>query len=114
VRWTADSTGPRWTTDRGRGGTSPACGAQVLELAGDGGGGRAGRGGAREVLTGDGGVAERRRTGGNEWRWLELVARVKEGAKELGREGMRRGESQGVSPSFYRGRGSAGEGWPGQ
>jgi hypothetical protein len=31
-------------------------------LAGDGGGGRAGRGGAREVLTGDGGVAKRCRT----------------------------------------------------
>jgi hypothetical protein len=64
-------------------------------LAGDGGGGQAGRGGAREVLTGDGGVAKRRRTGGNErWR-LELVARAKEGAKELGREGMRCGESRG-------------------
>jgi hypothetical protein len=47
------------------------------------------------VLTGDGGVAERQHTGGNEqWR-LELVARVKEGAKELGREGMRCGESWG-------------------
>jgi hypothetical protein len=48
------------------------------------------------VLTGDGGVAERRRAGGNEWRWLELVARVKEGVKELGREGMRCGESRGL------------------
>jgi hypothetical protein len=54
-------------------------------LIGDGGGGRGGRGGAREVLTGDGGVAERRRTGGNEWWRLELIARVKEGVKELGR-----------------------------
>jgi hypothetical protein len=41
------------------------------------------------VLTGDGGVATRRRTGGSERRWLELVARAKEGAKELRREGMR-------------------------
>jgi hypothetical protein len=104
----------RWTADRGRGGASPVCGARALELADDGGEGRAGRGGAREVLTGDGGVAERWRTRGNERQWLELIARAKEGAKELGREGMRRGESQGVSPSFYRGRGSAGEGWPGQ
>jgi hypothetical protein len=32
--WTADSAGPRWTTDRGRGGASPARGARVLELAG--------------------------------------------------------------------------------
>jgi hypothetical protein len=68
-------------------------------LTGDGGGGRAGRGGAREVLTGDRGVAPRRRTGGSErWR-LELVAGAKEGC--------------GVSSPFYRGWGSAGEGWPG-
>jgi hypothetical protein len=66
------------------------------------------------VLTGDGGVAERRCTRGNErWR-LELVAKVKEGAKELGREGMRCGESRGASSSFYRGRGSVVEGWPGE
>jgi hypothetical protein len=32
-------------------------------LTSDGGGGQAGRGGAREVLTGDGRVAKRRRTG---------------------------------------------------
>jgi hypothetical protein len=69
-------------------------------LASDGGGGRAGRGGAREVLTGDGGVAERRRTGGNERRWLELVVRVKEGVKELGREGMRCGASRGSHRPF--------------
>jgi hypothetical protein len=69
-------------------------------LAGDGGGGRAGRGGAREVLTGDGRVAERWRTGGNE-RWqLELVARAKEGTKELEREGMRCGESRGSHRPF--------------
>jgi hypothetical protein len=64
-----------------------------LVLTGDGGGGRAGRGGAREMLTGDGGVATRRRTGGSERRRLELVAR----AKELGREGMRCGEGRGSS-----------------
>jgi hypothetical protein len=52
------------------------------------------------VLTGDGGVAERWRTGGNERRWLELVARAKEGAKELGREGMRCGESRGSRRPF--------------
>jgi hypothetical protein len=80
---------------------------------GDGGGGRAGRGGAREVLTGDGGVAMRRRTRGSErWR-LELVAGAKEGAKKLGREWTRCSEGRGVSSPFYRGWGSAGEGWPG-
>jgi hypothetical protein len=31
----------------------------------------------------------RRRTGGSERQRLELIAREKEGAKELGREGMR-------------------------
>jgi hypothetical protein len=64
-------------------------------LTGDGGGGRAGRGGAREVLTGDGGVAMRWRTGGNEWRRLALIASVEEGAKKLERQGMRCGEGQG-------------------
>jgi hypothetical protein len=47
------------------------------------------------VLTGDGGVAMRRRTGGNERRQLELVARVEEGVKKLRREGMRCGEGRG-------------------
>jgi hypothetical protein len=44
------------------------------------------------VLTGDGGVAERRR--------VELVVRAKEGAKELRREGMRCGESRGSHRPF--------------
>jgi hypothetical protein len=65
------------------------------------------------VLTSDGGVATRRCTGGSEWRRLELVARAKEGAKKLEKEGMRCGEGRGVSSPFYRGRGSTGEGWPG-
>jgi hypothetical protein len=103
ARWTADSAGPRWTADRGHDSASPVCGARVLELAG----GRwcwrgriSSRGGAREVLTDDGGVAERRRTRDNErWR-LELVARAKEGAKELGREGMSCGESRGSHRPF--------------
>jgi hypothetical protein len=52
------------------------------------------------VLTGDGGVVERRCTGGNErWR-LELVARAKEGAKKLVREGMRCGECRGSHRPF--------------
>jgi hypothetical protein len=77
-------------------------------LTGDKGGGRVGRGGAREVLTGDGGVAKRRRTGGNERRRFELIARAKEGAKELGREGMRCGESRGSHRPFI-GAGGASE-----
>jgi hypothetical protein len=56
-------------------------------LASDGGEGRAGRGGAREVLTRDGGVATRRCTGGSERRWLELVVRAKEVQRSLGERG---------------------------
>jgi hypothetical protein len=52
------------------------------------------------VLTGDGRVVERWRTGGNERRRLELVARAKEGAKELGIVGMRCGESRGSHRPF--------------
>jgi hypothetical protein len=78
-------------------------------LTGDGGGG-AGRGGGRDVLTSDGGVAKRRRTGGSErWR-LELVARVKEGAKELRREGMRCSEGRGSHRPFIGGGGAPGRG----
>jgi hypothetical protein len=65
------------------------------------------------VLTGDGVVAERWRTGGNERRWLELVVRAKEGTKELGREGMRYGESRGSHCPFIGAGGSAREGWTG-
>jgi hypothetical protein len=54
------------------------------------------------VLTSDGGVATRRRTGGSERRWLELVARV----KELGREGMRCGEGRGSHRPFIGVRGA--------
>jgi hypothetical protein len=75
VARTEGAVAPRRRTARGR--------WSSLVLTGDGGGGQVGRGGATEVLTGDRGVAKRRRTGGNElWR-LELVTRAKEGAKEL-------------------------------
>ncbi len=66
------------------------------------------------MLTGDGGVAERRCTGGNERRRLELVVRVKEGAKELGREGMRYGESQGSHRPFIRAGGAPERGGRGE
>jgi hypothetical protein len=41
------------------------------------------------VITGARAVVKRRRNGGEEWRWLELGARVMEGARELGREGKK-------------------------
>jgi hypothetical protein len=83
-------------------------------LAGDGGEGRAGRGCAREVLTGDGGVAERRHTGGNERRRLEIIARAKEGTKELRREGMRCGESRGSHRPFIGAEGAPERGGQGE
>jgi hypothetical protein len=79
-------------------------------LTGDGGGGRADREGAREVLTGARAVMKMRRTGGSERRWLELIARAKEGAKELGREGMRCGESRGSHRPFIGAEGAPGRG----
>jgi hypothetical protein len=80
----------RSTVDRGQRAQRAAHGRWSSPmLTGDGGGGRAGRGGARVVLTGDGGVATRRCTRGNEQRRLELVARAEEGAKKLGREGLK-------------------------
>jgi hypothetical protein len=90
--WTEGAVVPRRRAARGRW-SSPV-------LTGDGGGGRAGPGGAREVLTGDGGVAMRRCTRGSERRWLELIVRVKEGTNELGREGMRCGEGRGSYHPF--------------
>jgi hypothetical protein len=96
--WTGGAPGSmvdRGGADRGHGGASPARDAWALELTGDGGEGRAGRGGAREVLTSVRAVAKRQRIEGSEQRWLELVARAKEGTKELVREGMRCGEGRG-------------------
>jgi hypothetical protein len=58
------------------------------------------------VITGDGVVATRRCTGGSERRRLELITRVKEGAKELGREGMRCGEGRGSDHPFIGARGA--------
>jgi hypothetical protein len=44
------------------------------------------------VLTRARAAVKRRRDRSKEQRWLELIARVKEGAKELSREGKRGGE----------------------
>jgi hypothetical protein len=55
-------------------------------------------------------VAKRRRTRGSERRQLELIARLKEGAKELGREGMRCGEDRGSHHPFIGAKGAPGRG----
>jgi hypothetical protein len=57
------------------------------------------------MLTGDGGVATRRHTGGSERRRLELIAGAKEGVKELGRVGMRLRGAMRASGRGGRGRG---------
>jgi hypothetical protein len=92
--WTGQrGSGPRWTEvvqTRGRDGALPTRGRSgSLVLSGGGGGGRAGRGGVRGVLTGARAVMERRHDGGEERQRLELGVRVKEGSRELGREGKR-------------------------
>jgi hypothetical protein len=88
--WTGGAPGStvdRGGADRGRGGASPTRGRYSLSVLTGDGGGRAGRGGARELLTGARAVAKRRHTGGSERWWLELNARLKEGTKELGERG---------------------------
>jgi hypothetical protein len=66
------------------------------------------------VLTDDGGVAMRRRTGGSERRQLELVMRAKEGTKEVGREGMRCGEGRGSHRPFIGAEGASRRGGRGE
>jgi hypothetical protein len=58
------------------------------------------------VLTSARAVVKRRCTKGSKRRWLELIARVKEGVKELGREGMRCGEGRGSHRPFIGARGA--------
>jgi hypothetical protein len=98
IWWTGQrDSGPWWTMPaqtRGSSGALPVCGAQVLGLIGGGEGGRAGQGSAEDVLIGARAVAEKRRDGGEEWRWLELSAR------ELRRDGKRGGEGRGCSSPF--------------
>jgi hypothetical protein len=66
------------------------------------------------VLTGDGGVAERRRTGGSKRQRLELVMSAKEGAKGLGREGMRCADSRGSHHPFIGAEGAPERGGRGE
>jgi hypothetical protein len=65
------------------------------------------------VLTGAWAVTKRWHDGAEERRWLELITRAKEGMRELRREGKKGRWGPGVLVAFYKGWGSAGEGWPG-
>jgi hypothetical protein len=91
----AARSGPWWTaggSDTGRGGTLPVCGARALGLAGAHRRGATGRGGHRELdglLTRARAAVWRLGDSGEERWWLELIARVKEGAKGLRREGKK-------------------------
>jgi hypothetical protein len=55
-------------------------------------------------------VVVRRRDGGEEWRWLELSAKVKQSARELEREREMLSGGQGWSSPFYKGRGGGCQG----
>jgi hypothetical protein len=109
---------PRWTTGStvtGRSGALPLRGARVLWLAGACRLGATRSGGHAELdgLTGVRAAALRSSDGSEERQWLQLVARVKEGARGLGREGKRWCEVRGWCSPFIGAGGSAGEGWPG-
>jgi hypothetical protein len=52
------------------------------------------------VLTGARAATKRRHDGGEERRWLELITRAKEDARELRREGKRCGEGWGALRPF--------------
>jgi hypothetical protein len=65
------------------------------------------------VLTGARAAVKRRRDGGKERRWLELGARVKEGTRELGRQGKRSSEGQGSSSPFIEAQRAPGQVWLG-
>jgi hypothetical protein len=82
-------------------------------LVGDGGGGRAGRGNTRGVLTEARVVVKRRHDGGKErWRF-ELIVRAKEGTQDLGREGKSGSEGRGLSYPFIGAEGAPGRGGQG-
>jgi hypothetical protein len=105
-----------WTTgdvDTGRGGALPARGVRALGLAGARRWDATGRGGHGELdglLTGARAVAWRPSDDGEEWWWLELIARAKEGVKGLGREGKRCGEIWGWCSPFIGAGGAPGRG----
>jgi hypothetical protein len=55
------------------------------------------------VLTRARAPVERQRDRGEEWRWLELSVRTKEGVRELEREGKKGWGGLEVLVAFYRG-----------
>jgi hypothetical protein len=107
---------PRWTagaTDTGHSGALPVHGARALGFAGAhrrGATGRWGHGELDGLLIGARAAVWRPGDGGEERRRLELIVRVKEGAKGLGREGKRCGEVRGWCSPFIGVEGAPGRG----
>jgi hypothetical protein len=91
--------GPWWTA----GGADIGHGTWALGLAGARRWGATGRGGHGELdglLTRARAAVWHLNDGIEEWRWLELIARAKEGMKGLRREGKRCGEVRGWCSPF--------------
>jgi hypothetical protein len=108
--------GPCWTmggADTGRGGALPVHGVRARGLTGAHRRGTTERGGHREfdgLLTRAQAAVWRLGDGGEERLWLEVVARVKEGAKRLEKEGIRCGEVWGWCSPFIGAGGAPGRG----
>jgi hypothetical protein len=62
------------------------------------------------ALTGSWAAVDRRCKRGDEWRWLQLSARAKEGVRELRREGKNGGEGRGYPSPFIGAEGAPGMG----
>jgi hypothetical protein len=91
----------------------PAYGAWALGLTRAHRRGATGRGGHGELdglLTGARAAVWRSGDGGEEWWQLELIARAKEGAMGLGREGKRCGQVRGWCSPFIGAGGAPGRG----
>jgi hypothetical protein len=94
--------GPRIGPRRWLTGARPNSRSEARWPAGGGTTGRGEHGDPSSGVTEAWATVERRRDGGNKRQRLELGARVKEGARELKREGKRGGEGWGCSLPFYR------------
>jgi hypothetical protein len=110
IPWTESTV--RWTGEALGSAAAPYCraGARAHRSSPAGATGIRGHGKLDGLLTGAGAVVWRSGDSGEERRWLELIARAKEGAKGLEREGKRCGEVRGWCSPFIGARGTPGRG----